>query len=311
MALLNQQTTPSLLAWKVNADGDFPMHDAVVKIMPAGTQVLSVESHGTSSWTKTAKISVILPDGRPKKYFLKCAKGEGARPLVEGEYHSAKAIDAIVPGLVPEPAGWGGYVKDATQEYFFLGDFHEMHLLTPPEPLRFISQLAELHKRGKSPNGMFGFHVPTAFGKFERTVTWEKSWAKSFSNVLKDVIKYDNETNGPWPKYDVACNQLIELVIPRLLGALQSDGRDIVPTLIHGDIWKGTSASIWRLVRMYSSTQGPHMPTMRWNLAPGAAPGHFISIHQRTCASTKAKSHPLSQQRSGMIETGCIVSIPI
>lgn len=52
------------------------------------------------------------------------------------------------------------------------------------------------------------------------------------------MIKYDNIANGPWPQYDAACRQLINAVIPRLLGALQSDGRSITPALIHGDLWE-------------------------------------------------------------------------
>ncbi|GAW17445.1 hypothetical protein ANO14919_069020 [Xylariales sp. No.14919] len=74
--------------------------------------------------------------------------------------------------------------------------------------------------------------------RLERTVTWEKSWAASFTHQLKDVIGYDNETNGAWPELEAACNQLIDKVIPRLLGVLQSDGRDIKPSLIHGDLWE-------------------------------------------------------------------------
>lgn len=100
------------------------------------------------------------------------------------------------------------------------------------------AQIAELHQKGVSPNGMFGFPVPTVIGVMERTVTWEKSWGKSFTRQLKDVIKYDNETNGPWPEYDAACKQLIDVVIPRILGALQSDRRNIPPALIHGDLWE-------------------------------------------------------------------------
>lgn len=72
----------------------------------------------------------------------------------------------------------------------------------------------------------------------ERTVTWEKSWAESFTHQLMDVIKYDNETNGPWPEFDAAFKQLIDVVILRLFGVLQSDGRQITPTLIHGDLWE-------------------------------------------------------------------------
>lgn len=169
---------------------------------------------------------------------MQCATGKGARALVEGEYHSASAIDAVVPNLVPKAVGWGDYFDGDKTVYFFLGDFHDMDFSKAPEPLPFTSQIAEMHRKGVSPTGMFGFPVPTVIGIMERTVTWEKSWAKSFTHQLKDVIRYDNETNGPWPELDTACNQLIDVVIPRLLGALQSDGRDIKPCLIHGDLWE-------------------------------------------------------------------------
>ena len=169
---------------------------------------------------------------------MQCATGQGARALAEGEFHSASAIDDLVPGLVPKAAGWGEYHNGESQLYFFLGDFHDMDLSAAPEPVHFTSQIAELHRRGTSPNGMFGFLVPTVCGRMERTVIWEKSWAKSFTHQLKDVIKYDNETNGNWSEYDAACKQLIDVAIPRLLGALQSDGREITPTLIHGDLWE-------------------------------------------------------------------------
>ena len=169
---------------------------------------------------------------------MQCATGRGARASAEGEFYSASAIDAVVPGLVPKAAGWGEYYNGESQVYFFLGDFHDMDFSAAPEPAEFTSKLAELHRKGVSPNGMFGFPVPTVIGVMERTVTWEMSWAKSFTHQLKDVIKYDKETSGAWPEFETACEQLIEVVIPRLLGALQSDGRDITPSLIHGDLWE-------------------------------------------------------------------------
>jgi fructosamine-3-kinase len=57
------------------------------------------------------------------------------------------------------------------------------------------------------------------------------------------VIDLDNVANGPWPEYDAACKQVIDHVIPRLLGALQSDGRDIKPSLVHLDLWEGNVAT--------------------------------------------------------------------
>lgn len=94
--------------------------------------------------------------------------------MAEGEFHSASAIDALVPGLVPKAAGWGEYHDGESQVYFFLGDFHDMNLSAAPEPVRFTSRTAELHQKGTSPNGMFGFPVPTARGGMERTVTLGK-----------------------------------------------------------------------------------------------------------------------------------------
>ena len=108
--------------------------------------------------------------------------GRGARPLTEGEYHSARAIDAVVPNMVPKAAGWGEYHNGESQVYFYLADFHDMDLSAPPEPASFVAHIAAMHQNGTSPNGMFGFSVPTVIGVLERTVTWEKSWAKSFTH---------------------------------------------------------------------------------------------------------------------------------
>jgi protein-ribulosamine 3-kinase len=105
-------------------------------------------------------------------------------------------------------------------------------------PQQIYIKISLVAQKSKSPTGMFGFGVPTALGKFERTVRWESSWANCFTNQIRDVIAYDSRTNGPWPEYDAAYKQLINGVIPRLLGALRSNGRSIEPALIHGDLWE-------------------------------------------------------------------------
>ena len=45
--------------------------DTNVAVMPTGAKIVSAESCGISAWTKTAKVSVILPDGSLKRYFVK------------------------------------------------------------------------------------------------------------------------------------------------------------------------------------------------------------------------------------------------
>ncbi|KAL8684399.1 MAG: hypothetical protein Q9224_006378, partial [Gallowayella concinna] len=230
-----------LSRWKVDIEGNFPLHKAVVEGMYAQYQTLSIglkltpilksnASRHKDSFRRIFRYINLDQDGenfrhsagwKSEKIFL---KGQGARAVVEGEFHSASAIDAVVPGLVPKAAGWGSYDDGEKQVYFFLGDFHDMDFSAAPDPESFIPRIAHLHRNGKSPNDMFGFPVPTACGKMERTVIWEQSWAKSFTHQLKDVIRYDNATNGPWLEYDAACQQLIDGVIPRFLGVVQSEG---------------------------------------------------------------------------------------
>jgi protein-ribulosamine 3-kinase len=147
-------------------------------------------------------------------------------------------MNAAAPGVVPEPVGWGSYTVDDQEHYFFLGHYHNMDLTAAPDPSIFAEKVATFHQNGTSPNGKFGFPVPTAIGKIERVVTWQDSWADLFALQIKALITYDNESNGIWPELEVAMKQLIDFVIPKLLGALQSDGREITPALVHGDLWE-------------------------------------------------------------------------
>jgi protein-ribulosamine 3-kinase len=122
--------------------------------------------------------------------------------------------------------------------YFFLGEFCDMDFETLPDPEKLLSMLAKMHTEGTTKDGMFGFPVPTVCGRMQRTVTWEKSWTKSFTHQLKDVIKYDLERHGPWPEFEAACEELITVVVPKLLDPLQAEGRELNPALIHGDFWE-------------------------------------------------------------------------
>lgn len=156
-----------------------------------------------------------------------------------GEFTSVTEIHSLIPGLVPAPHGWGKYKVGSPDTYFFLSDFLDVDT-SAPDPVQFTVRLAELHCKSKSPNGMFGFRVTTCDGNLPHTVAWEKSWATFFGKLLRGVLKLDREVNGEWPELEVAADQVIDAVIPWLLGALQADGRELKSSLIHGDCWKGT-----------------------------------------------------------------------
>jgi hypothetical protein len=88
----NEITNPPTMSdeWVTGIEGNFPLHKAVLEgkipkakfkivirasflAMPSGVKPLSAETHGTSSWSKTAKVVVLQPDGTRKAYFLKVA----------------------------------------------------------------------------------------------------------------------------------------------------------------------------------------------------------------------------------------------
>ncbi|WEW60326.1 fructosamine kinase [Emydomyces testavorans] len=218
---------------------EFPMDDAVIKALPQGSTYLSVAFSAVSAWTLTARVETLDLDGNQKPYFLKVAFGEHGRIMLNGEFESSKQISKIMPDFIPQPIGFGKYKTQKPATYFYLSDFVDMDVTSPPDAHNFCSRLAEMHKRSQSPTGKFGFHVTTCDGKVAHTVRWEESWAIFFQNLLLGVCKLDLETNGPWPNLERATKQVVTKVIPRLLGVLQTKGRQIKPSLIHGDLWEG------------------------------------------------------------------------
>lgn len=59
-----------------------------------------------------------------------------------------------------------------------------------------------------------------------------------FGKLLKGVYQHDVRVNGLWEKLDDAMELILSKVVPRLLGALEEDGRAVKPCLIHGDLWE-------------------------------------------------------------------------
>ena len=50
------------------------------------------------------------------------------------------------------------------------------------------------------------------------------------------VMAEDFKTNEPWPELEKVEERIISRVIPRLIGALEADGRSVKPCLIHADL---------------------------------------------------------------------------
>lgn len=203
----------------------------------------------TARWTN----SDILFEGNESHKLLpfqprtsdshKVTTGENDLVMIEGQYESDKAIHAVSPSFCPKPYAWGQYKATGPSHYFLLAEFREIGQ-QPPEPTHFSARLAEFHKNSVSPTGMFGFHTTTCHGKAPLlTGCWEKSWEKFFRNMMADVFDSDKRKHPSWPEYEYYAQLVLDKCIPRLLGPLQSNGRNIKPCLVHGNIWDENTAT--------------------------------------------------------------------
>ena len=134
----------------------------------------------------------------------------------------------------------------------------------------------------------------------QRTVTWESSWATAFTNLLKDVHENDKKIHDTWFELDEALQQLDDVVIPRLLGVLQSDGHNITPVLVHVIYGRITSVSISLLEESSYSILDVYTRSMSLSSVPGGAVGHSGSTTQSTCASTRSLFNPPNRKKNGM-----------
>jgi protein-ribulosamine 3-kinase len=163
--------------------------------------------------------------------------------MSEGQYESDKALNAVAPKFVPKPYTWGKYKAAGPARYFLLEEFKEVGQ-QPPEPVLFTTRLAEMHQRSTSPNGKFGFHVTTCHGKApQMTDCWEDSWEKLYHKMLAHTFEQDKLKQPAWPEYEYYAQLVLDKVIPRLLKPLESQGRNIKPCLVHGNLWDQNSAT--------------------------------------------------------------------
>jgi protein-ribulosamine 3-kinase len=124
--------------------------------------------------------------------------------------------------------------------HFYLCKFYDF-VEGVPEPVSFCEKLARLHSGGISPGGKFGFHCTTYNGNLPQDNTWCDGWEEFFSRGLRHVLKVRETRAGRNLDLEDVLPPLFEKVIPRLLRPLESHGRRVRPSLVHGDLWCGNT----------------------------------------------------------------------
>ncbi|OTA55631.1 hypothetical protein K449DRAFT_468794 [Hypoxylon sp. EC38] len=219
--------------------GNTNIDPAVAIELPKGSTVLSTEGHGISFWANTGRITVKLEDGTHISFFIKVLSGETGKKMVESEYESMKAIYDVLPTFAPKPIAHGSY-QTIPNTHFFLCEFREI-LNDMPDPHKFAAKLAELHQKSESPTGKFGFHLSTSSGNLPQWTEWDDSWETIFTKNLRMALDFEIKAKGYDAEFDILIPAIFDRVIPRLLRPLESDGRSVKPSLVHGDLWYANS----------------------------------------------------------------------
>ncbi|KAI1347589.1 Fructosamine kinase-domain-containing protein [Xylaria sp. FL0043] len=204
--------------------------------MPSGSRVLSVSPHGKGSWSSGYKVDIEV-DGEESEYFLKVITRPNHFEMARGEFESQREIEKYLLDNVASPLAYGTLELDSSSSFFLTSFRHLSEKVLDPQLLAEV--LEKLHRSSVSPTGKFGFHVTTFNGVVPLINDWCDTWEEYFSRQLKADIQWLHSVRGPDPEFDEVAERFIEKVIPRLLRPLQSGGRNIKPTLVHGDVWPG------------------------------------------------------------------------
>ncbi len=111
------------------------------------------------------------------------SQNEAGKGMMSGEFASMTAIHSTVHDLAPTPTAWGTYASDPNVHYF-LCSFHDMSD-DVPDIQTFPAKLAELHRKGLSPNGKYGFPVTTYQGRLAQETGWTDSWEEFFTKSMR------------------------------------------------------------------------------------------------------------------------------
>lgn len=161
--------------------------------------------------------------------------------MVLAEFMAMAAIHAVKATFVPQPLAWGAY-DTLPDVHFLLCAFRNMRHTLPDVDV-FPAMVAELHRAGggASPNGKFGFPVPTFHGNIPIHHGWSDSWEEYFTRTTRVLLEQEQKTRGNDEEIQRLSRPFFDKVIPRLLRPMEARGRVLRPSLIHGDLWHGNA----------------------------------------------------------------------
>ncbi|TGO21757.1 hypothetical protein BPAE_0202g00180 [Botrytis paeoniae] len=221
---------------------------AISKALSLDPSSATISKHGGGGFARTFKISGTVDE--TQKFFFVKTGGRDSEEMFRGEHASLNAIHSIVPSLCPQsyangPLELGG-------GFFLATDFLDLNprdaKSTSGSGESLARKLAKLHSvSAPIPEGyeqpQFGFPVTTCCGETKQDNSFKESWAEFYGdNRLRGIVEKAENNNGKDGELRKLVEEVVEIVVPRLLGDENlrgSDGQKVKPVVVHGDLWSG------------------------------------------------------------------------
>ncbi|KAL1697603.1 Fructosamine/Ketosamine-3-kinase [Schizophyllum commune] len=175
-----------------------------------------------------------------KDYFAKVGSPSEAEQF-EGEAQSLLALGAGCPELIPKVFAHG--VTEGRP--YFVSEYKNIGSLTEGASIRLGELMGTKLHRHTSPNGQFGFEMPTYCGATRMRNGWFATWEELFSDKigeLLDALKGQRfgelVSKGEQVRKTAHRHMWQHCHSPTVLGPLK-----IEPVILHGDLWSGNAGT--------------------------------------------------------------------
>jgi hypothetical protein len=108
-----------------------------------------------------------------------------ARLVPNTNLQSMSTVYSVIPTFWPNPIAWGE-CKSKQATYFYICEFVEMGQSPSPEE-QFCTLVANMHNKGTSSNGKFGFHI-TCNRNISQDNSWCNSWEVFFAAGFRHML---------------------------------------------------------------------------------------------------------------------------
>lgn len=157
--------------------------------------------------------------------------------MAQAEDEGQRAIASVIPTNSVKPVAWG-YFEATTSKSWFMAEYRSLRAGPPPLE-QLLPIVRRMHHESQSPTGKFGFHVTPFYGPPPMQVGWLANWEAFWVREFRSGLKYVEAMCGHDAELVDIAEAFIGKVAARLLRPLQTGGRDIKPSLCHGDLWDG------------------------------------------------------------------------